>query len=134
MCNHMQAGFLPTVYVRRRPGFRSQGWLMAGGSQIPVALGRSGILANKREGDGATPRGRFRLVRVWWNPERGPKPATRLPVRRIAADDAWCETPADRRYNQSIKLTPGDAGDRLVRQDDLYDLIIEIDHNRRPRI
>src|SRR4051795_9189772 len=115
MGNYMQESFLRTVYVRRRAGFRSKGWLVAGGSQIPVALGRAGILANKREGDGATPRGRFRLVRLWWNPERGPRPATRLPVRRIAPDDAWCENPADARYNRSIKMTPGSAGDRLAR-------------------
>ena len=37
--------YLPTIYVRKRPGFRSQGWLLAGGSQIPVAVGRAGILA-----------------------------------------------------------------------------------------
>src|SRR3954465_5167774 len=91
MGNYMQEGFLRTIYVRRRPGFRSQGWLMAGGSQIPVALGRSGILANKREGDGATPRGRFRLVRLWGRPDRAPRPRTHLPVHRIGKEDGWCE-------------------------------------------
>src|SRR4051794_22273110 len=125
---------LKTLRVRTAACVRSRGLLAAGAQVFPVALGRGGILANKREGDGATPRGRFRLVRVWWNPERGPKPATRLPVRRIAPDDAWCEDPADRRYNRSIKMAPGSAGDRFSRQDHLYDLIIEIDHNTRPRI
>src|SRR6202035_2039194 len=47
--------------VRPRPGNRSQGWLVVGGLTVPVALGRGGILANKREGDGGTPRGEFRL-------------------------------------------------------------------------
>jgi len=125
---------LKTLRVRTAPAARSRGLLAAGPHVFPVALGRGGILANKREGDGATPRGRFRLVRLWWNPERGPRPATRLPVRRIAPDDAWCENPADARYNRSIKMTPGSAGDRLARQDHLYDLIVEIDHNSRPRI
>ena len=130
----MQAEALPTLYVRKRPGFRSQGWLMAGGIQIPVAIGRSGILANKREGDGGTPRGRFRLVRLWWRHDRAPRPRTGLPVRRIGKHAGWCENPADRRYNQPIHVPDGATGDRLWRDDRLYDLIIELDHNTRPRV
>ena len=130
----MQASHLPTIYVRRRPGFRSQGWLVAGGVQIPVAIGRSGILANKREGDGGTPRGRFRLVRLWWRPDRAPRPRTGLPVRRIGRQDGWSEDPNDRRYNQPIVVPQGRPGDRLWRDDRLYDLIVELDHNTRPRV
>jgi L,D-peptidoglycan transpeptidase YkuD (ErfK/YbiS/YcfS/YnhG family) len=48
--------------------------------------------------------------------------------------DAWCEDPADRRYNRSTMMPPGRPGDRLRREDHLYDFIIEIDHNTRPRI
>jgi len=125
---------LKTLRVRAAAGSRTRGLLTAGSQTWPVALGHGGILADKREGDGATPRGRFRLLRLWWNPERGLRPATRLPVRRIAPDDAWCEDPTDRRYNRNIKMAAGEAGDRLRRQDHLYDLIIEIDHNARPRI
>jgi L,D-peptidoglycan transpeptidase YkuD (ErfK/YbiS/YcfS/YnhG family) len=134
MRNDMQSSFLPTVYVRRRPGFRSQGWLMAGGSQIRVAIGRAGILANKREGDGATPRGRFRLVRLWWRPDRAPRPRTLLPVRRIGKHDGWSEDPTDRRYNRPVPVPDRAPGDRLWRQDGLYDFIIELDHNTRPRV
>jgi L,D-peptidoglycan transpeptidase YkuD (ErfK/YbiS/YcfS/YnhG family) len=99
-----------------------------------VALGRSGIKANKREGDGATPAGRYRLVRLWWRPDRFPRPRTLLPVRRIDSLDGWCEEPSDRRYNRAIRISPGQPGDRLWRSDALYDLIIEIDHNQRPRV
>ena len=55
-------------------------------------------------------------------------------MRRIAPDDAWSEDPADRRYNRPVKLAPGSQADRLRRDDQLYDLIIEIDHNTRPRV
>jgi L,D-peptidoglycan transpeptidase YkuD (ErfK/YbiS/YcfS/YnhG family) len=123
-----------TVHVRTAAGTRTRGWLAAGPVCMPVALGRGGILANKREGDGGTPRGRFRLVRLWWRQDRGPRPQTLLPVRRIRSDDAWCEDPADRRYNQPVRLPPGASGDRLWRADHLYDLVIELDHNTRPRI
>jgi len=99
-----------------------------------VALGRGGIKANKREGDGATPRGVFRLKRLWWRADRHPRPDTALPARRIGPADAWCEDPADRCYNRPIKLPAHTKGDRLARKDHLYDFIIEIDHNTRPRI
>jgi L,D-peptidoglycan transpeptidase YkuD (ErfK/YbiS/YcfS/YnhG family) len=125
---------LSVIRVRTRPGLRSQGWLSAGGKALPVALGRGGIRALKREGDGGTPVGTFHPVRLWWRADRLQKPRTQLPARRIGPDDAWCEDPADRRYNRAFRRSANEPGDRLRRDDGLYDLIIEIDHNRRPRV
>jgi L,D-peptidoglycan transpeptidase YkuD (ErfK/YbiS/YcfS/YnhG family) len=122
------------IRVARRPGFRTRGWLWAGPTRIPVAIGRSGIVANKREGDGATPRGEFHPVRLWWRADRLPHPPTLLPTRPIRPDDAWIEDPKHRRYNNPVKRGPDEEGDRLWRKDRLYDLIIELDHNTRPRI
>ena len=130
----MRKTLLHTLLVRATPGDRTRGWLLAGPLALPVALGRGGIRANKREGDGGTPRGTFRLRRLWWRADRLPRPATQLPVRRIRASDGWCEDPRDRRYNQPIRLPKDHPGDRLWRADHLYDLIVELDHNTRPRI
>jgi L,D-peptidoglycan transpeptidase YkuD (ErfK/YbiS/YcfS/YnhG family) len=124
---------LTSIRVDRRPGRPHQGWLVAGPWRIPVALGRGGIKADKREGDGATPAGRFRPLRLWWRPDRGPRPLSLLPVRPIQADDGWCEDPHDRRYNRPVRLGRN-GGDRLWRDDRLYDIIVEIDHNTRPRV
>jgi L,D-peptidoglycan transpeptidase YkuD (ErfK/YbiS/YcfS/YnhG family) len=126
--------FLSAIKVRSRPGARTRGILIAGPRQIPVVLGRSGIRTNKQEGDGATPAGRFRPLRLWWRADRGPPPATGLPMRRIGPDLAWCEDPGDRRYNRPFLRSASEPGDRLWRTDALYDLIIEIDHNTRPRM
>lgn len=125
---------LRVLRVRAAAGRRTRGWLTAGLFRFPVALGRGGIKADKREGDGATPAGRFRLKRLWWRADRAPRPRTLLPVRRIGAQDAWCEDPRDRHYNQHVRLPPGAPADRLWRRDHLYDLVIEIDHNTRPRV
>ena len=40
----------------------------------------------------------------------------------------------DRRYNHAFRRSANEPGDRLRRDDGLYDLIIEIDHNTRPRV
>jgi L,D-peptidoglycan transpeptidase YkuD (ErfK/YbiS/YcfS/YnhG family) len=108
--------------------------LRAGSLVFPVALGRGGIRADKREGDGGTPRGVFYPVRLWWRADRMFRPRTLLPVRPIGRDDAWCEDPADRRYNHPVRRSASEPGDRLRRPDGLYDMIVEIDHNTRPRV
>src|ERR1700722_17149913 len=123
-----------TVRIRAAAGNPRRGWMTAEGLTIPVALGRGGILANKREGDSGTPKGTFRPRRLWWRADRHPRPQTFLPVRAIRPDDAWCEDPTSRHYNQPIRRDRSREGDRLERADHLYDFIVEIDHNTSPRI
>jgi L,D-peptidoglycan transpeptidase YkuD (ErfK/YbiS/YcfS/YnhG family) len=130
----LQRRGLTLLRVRARPGHKTLGILVAGPLAVPVVLGRGGVRANKFEGDGATPRGRFRLVRLWWRADRHPRPRTLLPVRRITRDVSWCEDTADRRYNRPFHRSAAEPGDRLWRDDHLYDFIIEIDHNARPRV
>ena len=125
---------LSAIRICAAAGDVSRGWLTAGAQIIPVALGRGGIKANKREGDGGTPRGMFRPVRLWWRADRHPRPPTFLPIRAIRPEDAWCEDPASRHYNRPVRLPQDRGGDRLTRDDQLYDFIVEIDHNSAPRI
>src|ERR1700730_9438545 len=113
------------IRVRTRPGDRTRGVLRGGWRAIPAALGRSGIRANKREGDGGTPRGRFRLVRLWWRPDRSPRPRSLLPIPPLTPDPARCEGNTDRRYNRPFTRSASEPGDRLWRDDRLYDFIIE---------
>jgi L,D-peptidoglycan transpeptidase YkuD (ErfK/YbiS/YcfS/YnhG family) len=125
---------LAAIHIRTATGNPQRGWLTDDHNTIPVALGRSGIKANKREGDGATPHGIFHPLRLWWRPDRYPRPQTLLPVRAITAADGWCEDPAARNYNRAVRLDRDSGADRLSREDHLYDYIIEIDQNTRPRI
>src|ERR1700712_2503289 len=84
---------LDAIRIQRAAGDPRRGRLTAGGQTIPVALGRGGIKANKREGDGGTPKGTFRPRQLWWRADRHPRPSTFLPVRAIGPEDAWCEDP-----------------------------------------
>jgi L,D-peptidoglycan transpeptidase YkuD (ErfK/YbiS/YcfS/YnhG family) len=130
----LRHGPLRTIWIRAAAGDPCRGRMTAEGLTVPVALGRGGIRANKREGDGGTPKGTFRPRQLWWRADRHPRPRTLLPARAIRPEDAWCEDPGSRRYNQAVRLDRDFGGDRLKRDDHLYDFIIEIDHNSSPRI
>lgn len=99
-----------------------------------VALGRSGIRALKREGDGGTPLGRLPIRKLLYRADRVTRPRTALPVRVIKDHDGWCEDPADRNYNRLVKLSPRSSVDRLRRTDHLYDLVLVLGYNDRPRV
>ena len=122
------------IVVRRAPGKRSEGRIGLAHDIRRVALGRSGLKALKREGDGATPFGRFPIRLVLYRPDRVARPRVPLPVRAIRSDDGWCEDPSHRNYNRLVKLTPRSAADRLTRDDHLYDLVLVLGHNDRPRV
>jgi L,D-peptidoglycan transpeptidase YkuD (ErfK/YbiS/YcfS/YnhG family) len=127
-------GPVRAIWIRAAAGNPRRGWMMAPEVIVPVALGRGGIRANKREGDGGTPKGTFRPRRLWWRADRQPRPRTFLPLRAIRSEDAWCEDPGSRHYNRPIRRDRDGGGDRLGRDDHLYDFIVEIDHNTLPRI
>jgi L,D-peptidoglycan transpeptidase YkuD (ErfK/YbiS/YcfS/YnhG family) len=111
-----------------------KGTLALGPMRFQCALGRSGRRANKREGDGATPCGRFRLVRVLYRSDRRPRPRTGLPVSAIGPDDGWCDAAGDRNYNRPVRLPYPASAERMWREDGLYDLVVVLDHNTRPRM
>ncbi len=129
-----RSGFLDLLRVRPLPGDPTRGTLIAGGIVIPCALGRSGITARKREGDGASPRGVFRLRGGFYRPDRFPvRPVSALPLRATRPDDGWCDAPQDRRYNRPIRLpSTAASAEQLWRDDGLYDLVIDLDYNRGP--
>lgn len=98
------------------------------------AIGRAQIAALKREGDGATPVGRFDLWQVMFRSDRGRRPSSRLPVRAIDPADGWCDAPGDRNYNRFVRHPYPHSAERLWRDDQLYDVVVVTRHNQRPRI
>ena len=122
------------IDVRRLPGAPHRGLLRVAGRAFPVALGRGGIFPDKREGDGRTPAGTWRVDRLLYRPDRGPRPVTALPAQPIKAGDGWCDDPADRRYNRPVHLPIAASHEVMRREDALYDLVLVLDHNQRPRV
>lgn len=110
----------------------SSGLLSWAGGEMRCALGRTGIRADKREGDGATPAGVFPLRRLLYRPDRLALPTTSLETLAIRPDDGWCDDPADPRYNRPVRLPYPARHEALWRDDRLYDLVVVLGHNDDP--
>jgi len=120
--------------VRARAGSATSGVLIMGPLVLPCALGRSGQSTRKREGDGATPSGTWRPLRVLYRADRVQRPRTALPVRPLRIGDGWCDAIGDRNYNRYVHHPYPTSAERLWREDALYDVIVVLDHNQRPRV
>lgn len=108
------------------------GRLHLGNLLYRCALGRGGVKAEKREGDGATPAGLFPLRRVLYRADRLTAPATLLPLSAIEPHDGWCDDPADPAYNRQVRLPHGARAENLWREDALYDVVVVLGHNDDP--
>ncbi len=122
-----------SLRVLAHPRDPAKGWVEIDGRRHACALGRSGRRARKWEGDGATPFGRWRLLAVLYRPDRRLRPRTALPVTPIRPHDGWCDASTDRNYNRRVRLPYPASTERMWRDDGLYDLVVVLDHNTRPR-
>lgn len=120
--------------VKRRPGGSiHEGLIQFGGKAHYCSLGRTGIQAQKREGDGATPSGMFRLLFGFYRHDRIGIVNSTLPLLRINKESGWCDSPEDPAYNQPVSLPYKASHEELMREDRLYDVCIVLDYNISPR-
>ncbi|MEX1036290.1 MAG: L,D-transpeptidase family protein [Sneathiella sp.] len=120
------------IHVTQRDG--SRGVLTFGDLKFDCALGKSGITADKREGDHASPAGRFALRRLLYRADKIATPETRLPLQEIDPQDGWCDDPDHDAYNRPVRLPFAARHETLWREDDLYDLLVILGHNDDPII
>jgi L,D-peptidoglycan transpeptidase YkuD (ErfK/YbiS/YcfS/YnhG family) len=126
--------YVPQLVVRGRSDRDQRGVLTYGSLRLPCALGRSGRRTGKREGDGATPIGRFAVRQAFYRADRLGRPRTRVPLSPLRADDGWCDDPKDRNYNRYVRHPYPASAEHLWRTDGLYDLVVVIGHNDKPRV
>ena len=105
----------------------------AGGSAV-AAIGRGGVRANKKEGDGATPVGTYPLLFGLYREDRINPLLSRLPMRVLAPHDAWVDDPNDAKYNSLVTLPYPARTERMWRDDGIYDILIVIGYNMNPVI
>ncbi|WOI55534.1 L,D-transpeptidase [Palleronia sp. LCG004] len=101
--------------------------LRIAGRYLPCTIGRGGIATDKREGDGATPRGVHRIVGLLYRADRMARPAPW--ARAIGPRDLWSDDPDAPDYNHNVLAPYPRSHERLCRADRLYDLVLITDWN-----
>ena len=119
-------------------------WRRAGDCWVAVAgpyaarLGKNGLSASRREGDGTTPTGMFRIGRTMYGNE--PNPGVRFRYRRLRCGDWWDEDPSSPTYNSfqhvrcGTKPPFGGASEGMWEQPRPYPFLAVIEYNTRPAV
>jgi L,D-peptidoglycan transpeptidase YkuD (ErfK/YbiS/YcfS/YnhG family) len=100
--------------------------------RLQAAIGRSGVRADKIEGDGATPAGLLALRRVLYRADRVALPRCAVPRAPLGPQDGWCDDPEHRHYNTLVRLPHAARHEELWRDDGLYDVIGVLGWNDAP--
>ena len=110
------------------------GYLKYKDFEFKCALGKSGIGKKEMEGDNITPKGNFRIIKIYYRKDRLKKPPSKFTLTEITKNMGWCDDPKSRKYNQPIKLPTKYSHEILYRRDNIYDLIFVLNYNMKPTI
>jgi L,D-peptidoglycan transpeptidase YkuD (ErfK/YbiS/YcfS/YnhG family) len=112
----------------------ADGVLVLGEKTFSCAIGHGGIVpaALKREGDGATPEGTWPFRRAFYRPDRLDRPGTRLTLSPLAPTLLWCDAPESSAYNTLVEAPFNASHEVLWREDQIYDIIVELGFNDDP--
>lgn len=122
------------LIVRTLSAQSKVGLLEAGSMRFRCALGRTGSKIGKREGDGASPIGTWRLRESFYRADRIARPRTGLTLRAIDRQDGWCDASRDRNYNRWVSHPYPASAEHLWRDDGLYDIVVVLGYNDAPHI
>ena len=110
------------------------GYLKYKNLKFRCAFGKAGVGIKKKEGDNITPRGNFRIIKVYYRKDKIKKIHTKIKLIEIKKKLGWCNDPNSKDYNKQIKLPTKFNHEKLYRSDSLYDLILFINYNTNPII
>ena len=110
------------------------GYLKYKDLKFKCALGKSGIGNKKIEGDNITPKGNFKIIKIYYRKDRLKKLSSKFTLTEITKDMGWCDDPKSKKYNRLIKLPTDYSYENLYRRDAIYDLILVLNYNMKPTI
>jgi L,D-peptidoglycan transpeptidase YkuD (ErfK/YbiS/YcfS/YnhG family) len=110
---------------------KDSGYLFFKKKKYKCAIGFAGTKKNKQEGDKATPKGTFKIIKVYYRKDRIRKLSTPIQKVTIKKNMGWCDDSLNRKYNKIITIPSNASYERLHRKDNLYDLIGVINYNTK---
>ena len=93
------------------------------------SIGKNGAKKKKIEGDKSTPKGTFTLGKIYYRPDRVPKPETTILTKKINKKMGWCNQPDSKYYNKQISINKNIKTEKLYRKDYKYNYFINIKYN-----
>jgi len=111
---------------------KNPGYLIYKNSKFRCSLGINGIKNKKKEGDGITPKGIFKLKKIYYRKDKIKNIVTKVKKIKITKDMGWCNDPKSKFYNKIIRLPSKFSHEKLYRKDNIYNLIIVLDYNMNP--
>ena len=108
---------------------KNKEYLIADEFKFKCSIGKKGLKLKKKEGDNCTPKGDFKIGKVYYRPDRVNKPETILKTKTITKNMGWCDDPHNKNYNKEIVLNKKNTGEILFRKDNAYDILIVIEYN-----
>jgi L,D-peptidoglycan transpeptidase YkuD (ErfK/YbiS/YcfS/YnhG family) len=97
--------------------------------EFKCCIGKNGLTKFKKEGDGKTPKGIFKIEHLYFRKDRIKKPLTKLKCIEIKRNMGWCDDVKNKKYNKLIKINKNCSHEKLFRKDNKYDLFIPIKYN-----
>jgi L,D-peptidoglycan transpeptidase YkuD (ErfK/YbiS/YcfS/YnhG family) len=113
---------------------KKTGYLKYKNFRFRCALGMGGIKKKLKEGDNITPKGIFKITKIYYRPDRIKKIKVPIKTIKIKKNIGWCDDPKSDYYNRQIKLPTKFGYEKLYRNDKLYDLIAVLNYNLDPII
>jgi L,D-peptidoglycan transpeptidase YkuD (ErfK/YbiS/YcfS/YnhG family) len=110
------------------------GYLKYKNLKFKCALGKAGVGNKKKEGDNITPKGIYKIIKIYYRKDRIKKIISQIRPIQIKESMGWCDDPKCKKYNQLIKLPSQYGHERLYRKDSIYDLILVLNYNMCPII
>jgi L,D-peptidoglycan transpeptidase YkuD (ErfK/YbiS/YcfS/YnhG family) len=113
---------------------KKSGYLKYKKLKLRCALGKAGIKKKTMEGDNITPKGIFKIIKIYYRPDKIKKIETLIKKIKIRKNMGWCDDTKSRFYNKQIKLPTKYSHEKLYRHDNLYNLIVVLNYNIDPII
>jgi L,D-peptidoglycan transpeptidase YkuD (ErfK/YbiS/YcfS/YnhG family) len=113
---------------------KKSGYLKYKNFKYRCALGKAGVNKKIKEGDGITPKGIFKITKIYYRVDKIKSVKTNVKKIKITKNMGWCDDPNSRFYNRQVKLPSKFSHEKLYRNDDLYDLIAVLNYNTNPII
>ena len=94
---------------------------------------KNGLKKNKTEVDKCTPKGIFKLGKLYYRKDRVKKPITSLIIKKIKRNMGWCNDSKNKFYNQEIKINKNIKHEKLLRKDYKYNYLLVIEYNTKKK-